>query len=92
MAAGPGYGGTFYRWCLCKGREPYNSWGNGSAMRVSSVAYACATLEQVLAEAKRSAEVTHNHEQGIRGAQATAAAIFLAHSPLHGGNVRLLSG
>ena len=75
---GAGYGGTFYRWCTVKSREPYNSWGNGSAMRVSAVAYARDTLEEVLAEAKRSAEVTHNHEHGIRGAQATAAAIFLA--------------
>lgn len=73
-----GYGPTFFRWASCKGREPYNSWGNGSAMRVSPVAYARDTLEDVLDEARRSAEVTHNHEHGIRGAQATAAAIFLA--------------
>jgi ADP-ribosylglycohydrolase len=73
-----GYGGVFFRWCTYRGREPYNSWGNGSAMRVSPVAYARDTLEEVLEEAKRSAEVTHNHEHGIRGAQATAAAIFLA--------------
>jgi ADP-ribosylglycohydrolase len=73
-----GYGGTFFQWAVTRRREPYNSWGNGSAMRVSPVAYACTTLEDVLAEARRSAEVTHNHEQGIRGAQATAAAIFLA--------------
>src|SRR5262249_14178617 len=56
----------------------YQSWGNGSAMRVSPVAYACNTLEDALAEAKRSAEVTHDHPEGIRGAQATAAAVFLA--------------
>ncbi len=73
-----GYGFTFLQWCFCGGRQPYNSWGNGSAMRVSAVAYARDTLEDVLEEAKRSAEVTHNHEHGIRGAQATAAAIFLA--------------
>jgi ADP-ribosylglycohydrolase len=73
-----GYGGTFFRWCSYRSREPYNSWGNGSAMRVSPIAYARDTLEDVLQEAKRSAEVTHNHEHGIRGAQATAAAIFLA--------------
>jgi len=73
-----GYGGTFIRWAFYKQREPYTSWGNGSAMRVSPIAYMCTTLEEVLGEAKRSAEVTHNHEQGIRGAQATAAAIFLA--------------
>src|SRR5262245_17299629 len=73
-----GYGGTFIRWARARLRQPYGSWGNGSAMRVSPVAYFGATLEEVLAEAKRSAEVTHNHEQGIRGAQATAAAVFLA--------------
>ena len=73
-----GYGGTFYRWALARERQPYNSWGNGSAMRVSPVAYVHDTLEAVLEGARRSAAVTHNHEQGIRGAQATAAAIFLA--------------
>src|SRR5262249_15842298 len=73
-----GYGGSFIRWAGYRCREPYNSWGNGSAMRVSPVAYVGTTLEVVLAEAKRSAEVTHDHAEGIRGAQATAAAIFLA--------------
>jgi ADP-ribosylglycohydrolase len=73
-----GYGGTFFLWAMSRRREPYKSWGNGSAMRVSPVAYAGGTLEEVLAEAKRSAAVTHDHEQGIRGAQAAAAAIFLA--------------
>ncbi len=73
-----GYGGTFFWWASSKRREPYNSWGNGSAMRVSPIAYAAATLEEVLEQAKRCAEVTHNHEQGIRGAQAVAAAVFLA--------------
>jgi ADP-ribosylglycohydrolase len=75
-----GYGGTFWLWASSRRREPYKSWGNGSAMRVSPVAYVAATLEEALAEAKRSAEVTHDHEQGIRGAQATAAAIYLARS------------
>lgn len=75
-----GYGGTFIQWALLRQREPYNSWGNGSAMRVSPVGFACDSLEEVLAEAKRSAEVTHNHPQGIIGAQATAAAVFLARS------------
>jgi len=73
-----GYGGSFIRWAGYRRREPYNSWGNGSAMRVSPVAHARETLADVLAEAKRSPEVTHNHEEGIRGAQATAAAVFLA--------------
>ena len=73
-----GYGGTFKAWAGSSNREPYNSWGNGSAMRVSPISYAFDNLEQVLQEAKRSAEVTHNHPEGIKGAQATAAAIFLA--------------
>jgi ADP-ribosylglycohydrolase len=72
-----GYGGSFWRWAEARSREPYNSWGNGSAMRVSPVGFAMSTLEGVLDEAKRSAEVTHNHPEGIRGAQATAMAIFL---------------
>src|SRR5438477_8478534 len=67
-----GYGGTFYLWAMSRRREPYKSWGNGSAMRVSPVAYVGTTLAEVLAGARRSAEVTHDHEQGIRGAQATA--------------------
>ncbi len=73
-----GYGGTFIRWAEQRRREPYNSWGNGSAMRVSPVAYACADLDTVLDRAAASAAVTHDHPEGIRGAQATAAAIFLA--------------
>lgn len=77
---GAGYGGTFAKWAWSNIREPYNSWGNGSAMRVSPVGFACDTLEAVLAEAQRSAEATHNHPEGIKGAQATAAAIFLARS------------
>lgn len=73
-----GYGGTFRLWVLEGRRTPYRSWGNGSAMRVSPVAYAHDNLDAVLAEAQRSAEVTHDHPEGVRGAQATAAAIFLA--------------
>jgi ADP-ribosylglycohydrolase len=73
-----GYGAAFFGWCTSRNRRPYQSWGNGSAMRVSPVAYAHDTLEEVLEEARRSAMVTHDHEHGIRGAQATAAAIFLA--------------
>lgn len=71
------YGAGFWRWVESGSREPYNSWGNGSAMRVSPVGFALSTLDDVLQEAKRSAEVTHNHPEGIRGAQATAVAIFL---------------
>ena len=73
-----GFGMSFFRWAGYKHREPYNSWGNGSAMRVSPVGFAFDSLDTVLLKAKESAEVTHNHEEGIRGAQATAAAIFLA--------------
>ena len=74
-----GYGGGFYRW-LFSGRErkPYNSWGNGSAMRVSAVGWMFDTLEETERVAEISAAITHNHPEGIKGAQATAAAIFLA--------------
>lgn len=75
-----GFGGTFIRWAGYRKREPYNSWGNGSAMRVSPIGFAFDTLEEVLSEAEQSAAVSHNHPEGIRGAQATAAAIFLARS------------
>lgn len=73
-----GYGGRFYEWLHTTNPEPYNSWGNGAAMRVSPVGFAFDTLEEVLAEAKKSAEVSHNHPEGIKGAQAVAAAIWLA--------------
>ena len=73
-----GYGASFIRWAGYRRREPYNSWGNGSAMRVSPVGLVCDTLERVLEEAERSAEVTHSHPEGIRGAQAVAATVFLA--------------
>ena len=73
-----GYGGRFANLICDKDPQPYNSYGNGSAMRVSPVGYYAQTLEEALALAKVSAEVTHNHPEGIKGAQATAAAIFLA--------------
>jgi ADP-ribosylglycohydrolase len=75
-----GYGSSFIHWAEHRCREPYYSWGNGAAMRVSPIGIACNTLEEVLAQARASAEVTHNHPEGIRGAQATAAAVFLARS------------
>lgn len=71
-----GYGGSFNRWIWSDNLEPYNSFGNGSAMRVSPVAWAYDDLTKVLAEAKRTAIVTHNHPEGIKGAQAVAHAIF----------------
>jgi len=73
-----GYGAGFMQWASSPSREPYNSFGNGSAMRVSPVGFAFNSLEVVLEKARATAEVTHNHPEGIKGAQATAAAIFLA--------------
>ena len=73
-----GYGGFFYQWVYAKHPQPYNSFGNGSAMRISPVGFAFESLEDTLAEAQRSAEVTHNHPEGIKGAQAVALAIYLA--------------
>ncbi len=73
-----GYGGRFRMWLWNEDSEPYNSYGNGSAMRVSPVGFYARTLDEALSLAKISAEVTHNHPEGIKGAQATAAAIFMA--------------
>jgi ADP-ribosylglycohydrolase len=73
-----GYGGRFSEWLRMSTSLPYNSFGNGSAMRVSPVGFAFGSLEEVLEEAKRSAEVTHNHPEGIKGSQAVASAIFMA--------------
>lgn len=73
-----GYGGRFSGWLREKDPLPYNSWGNGSAMRVSAVGWMFDSLEKTLEVAKETAIVTHNHPEGIKGAQATAAAIYLA--------------
>lgn len=73
-----GYGGSFIHWLFSEYPQPYNSWGNGSAMRVSPVGFAFGSIEQVLDEAKKTAEITHNHPEGIKGAQAAALAVFLA--------------
>ena len=75
---GRGYGDRFQDWLLSNSLQPYNSWGNGSAMRVSPVGFAFETVEEVLEQAEMSAECTHNHPEGIKGAQATALSIFLA--------------
>ena len=72
------YGGRFIQWLQSGDPQPYNSWGNGSAMRVSAVGWAFGTLEATLYFAEQSAAVTHNHPEGIKGAQAVAAAIFWA--------------
>jgi len=73
-----GYGGTFFEWLFSDDPRPYNSWGNGSAMRVSPVGFAFDTIEDVLDQAARSASVSHDHPEGVKGAQATALAVFLA--------------
>lgn len=72
-----GYGGRFFGWLFRGETEPYNSWGNGSAMRVSSVGWMFETLERTREVARWSAEVTHNHAEGVKGAESVAAAIWL---------------
>ncbi len=73
-----GYGVRFYGWLRQKEPQPYNSCGNGSAMRVSPVGWAFETLEETEHFAELSAAISHNHPEGIKGAQATAGSIFLA--------------
>ena len=73
-----GYGRMFYYWLCKKDPQPYNSYGNGSAMRVSAAGWLFDTLEKTRHTARLTAEVTHNHPEGIKGAEATASAIFLA--------------
>lgn len=73
-----GYGGSFINWLFTPDARPYHSWGNGSAMRVSPVGLAFSDEETMMREARHSAEVSHNHPEGIKGAQATALAVFLA--------------
>ena len=67
-----GYGSSFKKWLKSDEHLPYNSWGNGSAMRVSAIAWAFNSEEKVLEEARKSAEITHNHPEGIKGAVALA--------------------
>lgn len=73
-----GYGGYFRRWLTARHPEPYNSFGNGSAMRVSAAGWLYDSLEKTRVVAKATANVTHNHLEGIKGAEATASAIFMA--------------
>lgn len=75
---GRGYGGMFSKWLESDNPQPYNSYGNGSAMRVSPVGFAYDDIKTVLKKAKETAEITHNHVEGIKGAQAVASAVFLA--------------
>jgi len=72
------YGGTFHQWARGTIDGPYNSWGNGSAMRVSPIGWAYNNVDIVLQKAKECAVITHNHPEGIKGAQATALAIYLS--------------
>jgi ADP-ribosylglycohydrolase len=73
-----GYGGMFRAWAQSENSRPYNSFGNGAAMRISPVGFAFDTREEVLAKAKLYTGITHNHPEGIKGAQAVAASVFLA--------------
>ena len=73
-----GYGGRFGRWLMTDSREPYHSWGNGSAMRTAAVGWWFDSLEETRAVAALAAGVTHDHPEGIKGAESTVAAIFLA--------------
>lgn len=73
-----GYGSNYYQWALSENQSPYHSFGNGSAMRVSPVGFCFSSENEVLIKAKASAVVTHDHEEGIKGAQAVALAIFFA--------------
>lgn len=73
-----GYGASFYTWAGNRESKPYNSWGNGAAMRISPVGFAFDSLGEVLEKARIYTEITHNHPEGIKGAQAAASAVFLA--------------
>lgn len=73
-----GYGGAFAQWLSAGDPRPYHSWGNGAAMRVGPVGWAFTSEEEVLHQARLSAAITHDHPEGIKGAQATALAIYLA--------------
>lgn len=72
------YGCSFANWIISDNPKPYNSYGNGSAMRVAAIGWLFTTLKEVQTEAKKSALPTHNHPEGVKGAVATATAIFLA--------------
>lgn len=83
-----GWGGHFHRWLFSEDTQPYNSLGNGSAMRCSPAAWLARDLDEALALARKSAEVTHDHPEGIKGAQATVMAIFLARQGLDSMTIR----
>ena len=75
-----GYGSGFLRWAQSESSAPYNSFGNGSAMRISPVGWAFDTLEEVLKKAEEYSVLTHSHPEGVKGAQATAATVYIARS------------
>jgi ADP-ribosylglycohydrolase len=83
-----GYGVRFFEWLRRRDPKPYGSWGNGSAMRVSSAGWLYDTLEETRRMARLTADVTHNHPEGIKGAEATASAIFLARHGSSGEEIR----
>lgn len=83
-----GYGGSFIRWATSDSLDPYGSWGNGSAMRVSPVGYAFDSVDEVLEQARLSAVATHDHPEGIKGAQAVALAVYRARRGASKGAIR----
>ena len=83
-----GFGGRFYYWIMRNEKEPYHSFGNGSAMRTSYCAWIASSLDEALMLAKRCAAVTHDHEEGIKGAQAVTACIWLAREGKTKGEIR----
>lgn len=83
-----GYGGWFRDWLFQDDARPYNSYGNGSAMRVSAIGWAFDDLDAVMREAHKSAEITHNHPEGIKGAQAVAAVVLLARTGHDKGRIK----
>lgn len=84
-----GYGGMFKRWAHSENMQPYNSFGNGAAMRASPSGYVCLDLAGTMEAARECAAVTHNHPEGIKGAQATAAAIYLGRTGASKDDIRL---
>lgn len=75
---GCGYGGSFYHWIFTDNPKPYNSFGNGAAMRVSAAGFAARSLEETKLLSHKITVVSHNHPEGLKGAEATAVAIYLA--------------
>ena len=83
-----GYGGMFSGWVFSKDPQPYNSFGNGAAMRISPVGFAARTEGEAIRLSKAVTKVTHNHEEGIKGAEATAVAIFMAQRAFTKGEIK----